>query len=142
LHHETILVVDDEKGDRGLMARLLRKQGYHVLLAGNYYEASRKAREARNRIRLLITDVALPGSDGFELAQSIGRLTNRILDVLFISGEAGSRILPYYGLPKTDAHFLRKPFSSAELLKRVAQLLHKGPRSPGAPLRWASRHVV
>src|SRR5690349_13910234 len=120
------------------MAHLLRRQGYHVLLASNYYEASRKAREARNRIRLLITDVALPGNDGFELAHSIARLTNRILDVLFVSGETGSRILPYYGLPKTDVHFLRKPFSSADLLTRVAQLLHRGAKRAGAPLRWAS----
>ena len=138
LHHETILVVDDEDEDRGLMAGLLRRQGYRVLLAGNFYEAFAKVSESLRRIRLLITDVALPGRDGFDLAESIARMTNGTLDVLFISGEAGSRSLPYHGIPKTDAHFLRKPFSKAELLKRVEQLLRRGPQSPGEPLRRAS----
>src|SRR5260370_42047551 len=115
LHHETILVVDDEAADRGLMAHLLRRQGYRVLLAGNYYEAFLKVSQSLRRIRLLITDVALPGRDGFEPAESIDRLPNRRLDVLFISGDAGSRSLPYHGLPKTDAHLPPKPFSTAEL---------------------------
>ena len=124
LRHETILVVDDEECDRNLMAHLLRRHGYHVLLAGNYYEACAKARTCVNAICLLITDVALPGSNGFELAQSMTALMGQNVDILFTSGEAGSRMLRYYGLLKTDAHFLPKPFSGDELVKRVAHLLH------------------
>ena len=120
---EMILIVDDERPDEALMAYILVTEGYRVLLASNYYEALQKAGEHRDSLRLLITDVTLPDHDGFQLAQSVSDLTGGEAGVLFVSGYTGSEALPYHGLSTRDSHFLPKPFSRADLLRRVRYLL-------------------
>jgi DNA-binding response OmpR family regulator len=107
----TILIVDDEFGDRDWMASVLRAEGFNVLPAASYPEALRKAMISSEPIRLLISDLALPDHDGIELARSLTELTESQPSVLFISGRTGSKILPYHGLSAKDAHFLVKPFS-------------------------------
>lgn len=119
----TILVVDDEFGDRDWMASVLAAEGFNVLVAASYPEALRKAMICNEPIRLLISDLALPGHDGIELAQSLAKLAENPPGVLFVSGKTGSKILPYHGLSTKDAHFLVKPFSPSALLNRVRNIL-------------------
>jgi len=119
----TILIVDDEFGDRDWMASVLAAEGFNVLVAASCPEALRKAMISSEPIRLLISDLALPGHDGIELARSLAKLTKNPPGVLFVSGRTGSKILPYHGLSTKDAHFLVKPFSRSELLNRVRHIL-------------------
>src|SRR5215469_10321551 len=53
---ETILLVDDEEADRGLMHDILRRQGYEVLEAMDYSSAWIVFKKHRERITLLVTD--------------------------------------------------------------------------------------
>jgi two-component system cell cycle sensor histidine kinase/response regulator CckA len=111
---ERILVVDDERVVRELLARMLREQGYEVAVAGS----AREARELRGPWDLLLTDVVMPEVDGVKLSKQIDAR-----HVLFISG------YDQEALVAGDAPFLQKPFSSDEL-SRAVRVLFDGDRVP------------
>jgi len=104
---ERILVVDDEKVVRELLARMLREQGYDVEVAGT----AREARMLDGPWDLLLTDVVMPETDGVKLSKQIDAR-----HVLFISG------YDQEALVAGDASFLQKPFSRDELAGAVRAL--------------------
>ena len=120
---ETILVVDDEPTDREMLRSILHRQDYHVIAASDARQAMKLAEKYSEEVNLLITDVSLPGTNGCELATAALRMLPD-LKILFVSGYTGAEIFRYYGIPFTDMHFLRKPFTSADLSNRVRQVLN------------------
>jgi CheY-like chemotaxis protein len=119
---ETLLLVEDEESARALIARGLRGLGYTVLEAANGAEALRVAPEPSDeKIDLLVTDVVMPRMSGKELAD---RLTARHPEtrVLFISGYPDD-VIARRGVLDAGIALLQKPFSSAELARRMRQLL-------------------
>jgi two-component system OmpR family response regulator len=115
---ETILVVDDEPMILELLTTILRTAGFAVLTASSGASALSIARLHRRDIRLLVTDVAMPGMDGATLARLLAEDTPD-LPVLYMSGtydgsqfERGER-----------SRFLAKPFSANDLLAEVKALM-------------------
>jgi DNA-binding response OmpR family regulator len=76
-------------------------------------------------VDLLITDLALPGKNGFQLAQALCQIRPK-LKVLFTSAQAGAELNRYYGIHQNDLNFLAKPFQSTELIARVIHCLESG----------------
>ena len=116
-----LLVVEDEDGVRRVVERILTGHGHEVLTAAHPDEALAIASQG-TPIDMLITDVVMPGMSGPQLA---ARLTEQQpgLPVLFISGYTDSP-----GELPRGAHLLRKPFTSAALLREVDA--NGGPTSP------------
>src|ERR1035438_3583488 len=123
--HNTILLIDDEASQRRLMSRVLEDAGYNVLEGADYDEALVIHNQYRGKIDVLITDISLPGSNGYQLARALLDMQPG-LSVIFISGLAGSELCRYYGMATTDVHFLEKPFNGTGLLRRVRQVLEVG----------------
>ena len=119
---QTVLVIDDEASDREMMSEKLRREGYRVLEANAYQDALRVFRR-NGEIDLIVSDVSLPGGNGCELAMAI-RKQKPDIRMLFVSGHVGAEVCRFYGLELSDLHFLRKPFSAADLLSRVRWILH------------------
>lgn len=117
----TVLVVDDEAGIRGLVRKILRREGYRVLEAASAEEALGAGRG--QRVDLLITDVMLPGMQGSELARKMYQANSR-LKVLYISGFTPDESVRSAAFPP-GAGFLSKPFTLAALLERVRAGLNK-----------------
>ena len=107
---ERILVVDDERVVRELLAQMLRDQGYDVSVAGS----AREARALESSWDLLVTDVVMPETDGVKLAQQIDAR-----HVLFISG------YDQEALVHADSFFLQKPFSHDDLARTVRTMLDR-----------------
>jgi DNA-binding response OmpR family regulator len=118
----TILVIDDEADQRGLMRTILRLEEYAVLEASDYAGALAVQARHPGEIDLLLIDVSLPGGNGYDLSQTLLAIEPH-LKVLFISGHAGAEVCRFFDMPVTDAHFLSKPFHPAELLQRVKSIL-------------------
>jgi DNA-binding NtrC family response regulator len=119
---EWVLVVDDEDGVRDFIERALSRLGYHVTAVSSGEDALERVRGYFSEpIDLLITDVVMPRMGGVELAgQLIAR--NPKLPVLYVFGYAAIRIVQ--GTPiDPSGNLLQKPFTSNELLDRVARLL-------------------
>ena len=67
----TILVVDDESRMRNLLQRLLERDGSHVLIARDGDEALQLIR--KEKIEIVISDMTVPGVNGFELLKIVKR---------------------------------------------------------------------
>ena len=68
----TVLAVDDEKDARDLIRQVLEQCGAQVLTAGNAEEAT--ALVERHRPQLLLSDIGMPGADGFDLLRRVRAL--------------------------------------------------------------------
>ena len=116
---QTLLVVDDQSPLRAIIARALVAAGYHVLEADEGAQALELIQSPENNVRLVISDIRMPGMDGYELAD---RLTMRPhpMPMIFISGYGQT------GISLPGSIFL-KPFSTQELLTEVRRLLAGAP---------------
>ncbi len=117
---ETILVVEDEAGIRGLIRRILSRQNYDVIEASNGRQALEIARERPGVIDMLLTDVVMPEMGGFDLAQELLKSRPKT-KVLFISGYTGLSGFDPSQLPP-GAGFLQKPFTLNALLAKVREV--------------------
>jgi len=81
----TILLVEDENLVREVTCEVLESEGYRVLKARDAAEAMEAFRQYKKIVRLLLTDVVLPGQNGCDLAQEM-RAIRPSLRTIFISG--------------------------------------------------------
>jgi CheY-like chemotaxis protein len=124
---ETVLLVEDEEGVRTLVRQVLRGRGYTVLEAGDGAQALRVTEMHLRPIHLLLTDVVMPGVGGRGLAARLAALHPGV-KVLFVSGYT-DHALVRLGVLEEQVHFLPKPFTPADLARKVHEVLD----SPG---RW------
>lgn len=121
---ETILLVEDEEILRTLCVRILEQLGYRALPAANGADAIAAAEEYGDRIDLLLTDVAMPGMNGSELAAQL-RLLHPETKVLFTSGYTDDVLSCREG-PVLGMSFLGKPYTPLALAKKVREVLDDG----------------
>jgi len=116
---ESILVVDDEPSLLALARDVLSQQGYKVLCGENGDVALSLLRN--NAVDLVISDVIMPGMNGYELADKI-RAEFPVMPILIVSGfDETSHVDDVDWDLRAGA--LAKPYSSRDLLERVRQLL-------------------
>jgi DNA-binding NtrC family response regulator len=118
---ETILLVEDNVPVRDFMCRTLKRGGYSVLEAQDTGHALTLAKNQRDPIHLLLSDIVMPGMNGPNLAQ------------LLLAHHPGMKVLYVSGFPHTvlagsasasaRVSFLAKPFRPATLLATVRQCL-------------------
>ena len=124
--HETILLVEDEPAILHMVRSLLEKRGYRVLAATRPLDALRLAKESKEQIDLLVTDVIMPEMDGRALFQQILPLQSDI-QCLFMSGHS-DQALAQRGILDESVHFIQKPFTMRDMEIRVQEILQA--RSP------------
>jgi PAS domain S-box-containing protein len=112
----TVLVVEDQYEVRQLACAILRDSGYDVLEAADGEEALCLARRHAGTIRLMLTDVIMPGINGKERAARMGPV-RPAMRVIFMSGYTDRVTI------EDNAVFLEKPFTAARLLQRVREVL-------------------
>lgn len=115
----TILLVEDEDAVRQFSSRALKLKGYDILEAPHGEAALKIMLESEKTpvIKLLITDVIMPGIDGPQLFLKL-RETFPTLKVLFVSGYTEEKL----NIPIDEAngiYFLPKPYSLADLSGKV-----------------------
>jgi DNA-binding response OmpR family regulator len=121
---ETVLVVEDEEAVRSLIRHVLERHGYRVLEAPDGEAAQSLFARDPAAIALLVTDIVMPRMSGVDLAR---RLVEQRpgLRILYLSGYTENSVASH-GLPRGTA-FLGKPFSPAELARRVREVLDVEP---------------
>ena len=118
---ETVLVVEDDKDLRTLMAQVLNKQGYKALEAGNGEEGLLLFDKYQQDINLIVTDIVMPRMSGFELTDLLMPLCPQ-MRVLYISGYPDDPSLAKRNL-SPDTNFMPKPFSLEDLAMKVRKIL-------------------
>ncbi|HET6180753.1 MAG TPA: PAS domain S-box protein [Candidatus Sulfotelmatobacter sp.] len=125
---ETILLVEDDPQLRQLSSSVLSHCGYKVLVSGGPEEGLAIGKANHNKIRLLITDVVLPGMNGRQLAEQIVQFSPETR-VLYISGYTNNAIV-HYGVLDKGLWFLPKPFTLSALIGKVREVLDASPEAP------------
>jgi PAS domain S-box-containing protein len=120
---ETILLAEDEAAVRHFTSAVLEAAGYRVVQAADSHEALSRFPGIREDVRLLVTDIVMPGGDGRELAAKL-RDSNPGLPVLFMSGYTDAAINAAELQERGDG-FLGKPFSPGQLVRSVREVLRR-----------------
>ncbi|MEZ5833784.1 MAG: response regulator transcription factor [Dongiaceae bacterium] len=115
-----ILVIDDDKRLRDLIARYLTEQGYRVTTA--IHAADARAKLAGITFDMLVVDIMMPGESGLELTQSLRESSLVPILLLTAMGESGDRIA---GLETGADDYLVKPFEPRELVLRISAILKR-----------------
>ncbi|MCX9155661.1 response regulator [Niveibacterium sp. 24ML] len=121
-----ILIVDDDREIRALLAAYLGRNECRVSLAGE----GRQMREvmAASRIDLVVLDLMMPGEDGLSLCRSLRGAGDRTPVIMLTArGEPVDRIL---GLEMGADDYLPKPFEPRELLARIRSVLRRAQSLP------------
>lgn len=122
---ETILVVEDEDAVRALVCKVLRKHGYAILDAVDGPAALQLLDSHHGPIHLVITDVAMPGMSGTELAERVRR-SRPEMPFLFMSGYAENELIRR-GVADGQMLLLEKPFAPGTMIRRVREALGCAP---------------
>jgi two-component system, cell cycle sensor histidine kinase and response regulator CckA len=117
---ELILVVDDETMIVETTKTTLETYNYRVLIASDGIDAIALYAQRKHDISAVIVDLMMPMMDGAQTIRILRRL-NPSVKIIAISGLEGNA--QQYNLNSLEV-FLPKPYTSRDLLERVAQILH------------------
>jgi DNA-binding response OmpR family regulator len=121
--HGTILLVEDETFLREVTCEILESTGYRVLKTRNAAEATSAFRQYKTIVKLLLTDVVLPGQNGRDLANDLRGVCPK-LRIIFISGYP-ENVVTRHGIQEDGMFYLPKPFSLQSLTRKVRQVLEQ-----------------
>jgi two-component system OmpR family response regulator len=124
-----ILVVDDDREIRTLLAEYLEKNGLRVSVARDGKEMRRAL--GRTRVDLVVLDVMMPGDDGLNLCRELRRNSQIAIIMLTARAEDVDRIV---GLELGADDYVPKPFNPRELLGRISAVLRRTANAPRDPL--------
>jgi twitching motility two-component system response regulator PilH len=115
-----ILLVDDSKTELFHLSDLLTKRGYTVRTAENGEEAMKRLAEAKPD--LILMDVVMPGTNGYQLTRSITR-DARYADVpVIMCTSKGLETDRVWGLRQGARDYVVKPVDADDLLAKIAAL--------------------
>lgn len=118
---ETILVIDDEPSILNIAGRILRRFGYHILLATNGEEAIELVQNYKDSIDLILLDYSMPGLTSDEACCRLIQLRPE-MKVIISSGYSMDESVQE--LLDAGAHgFLQKPYTINSLTVRVREVL-------------------
>jgi two-component system cell cycle sensor histidine kinase/response regulator CckA len=124
----TILLVEDEIALRGLMRRILERNGYRVLEAEHGAEALAQFETHDGAIDLVVSDIVMPTMGGREMAERLRAIMPQSR-LLFVSGFTDDEAMRQ-GVIVTDSAYLQKPFSPASLIAKIGEMLHEPAAEP------------
>ena len=125
-----ILVVDDHREIRDLLAKYLSKHGFRVSVAEGGQAMKRTA--AASAIDLVVLDLMMPGEDGLALCRDLRATTDLPVIMLTAMAEETDRVI---GLEMGADDYLTKPFNPRELLARIKAVLRRTNSLPQARAR-------
>ncbi|MEB3886759.1 response regulator transcription factor [Lyngbya sp. CCY1209] len=130
----TLLVVDDDLGTRLSISDYLEMSGYLVISAENGQEALKLVE--KHQPHLIVTDIAMPEMDGFELVKQVrSQPAFRLLPVIFLTAHTSTQER-IRGYQLGCDNYLPKPFELEELGVVIRSLLE---RSQLIEAEWRTR---
>ncbi len=121
-HVDHVLIVDDDREIRDLVAGYLKKNGLRVTVAADG-RRMRAFLEA-DRVDLIVLDIMLPGDDGLVLCRALRAGRHKATPILMLTARSDEtdRIV---GLEMGADDYLVKPFAARELLARINAVLRR-----------------
>ncbi|MDA8132958.1 MAG: response regulator transcription factor [Elusimicrobia bacterium] len=122
---QKILIIDDDAHLRESLAEVLDLEGFSTLEAGNAKSGIASAK--KNKPEVVIMDIQLPDSSGFQICQELRKFSKDFILIMmtgrFLSAEEKTQ-----GLSLGADEYITKPFDIQELSIRIRQLLTRRAR--------------
>jgi twitching motility two-component system response regulator PilH len=115
-----ILIVDDSPTDRQFLLEALSKAGYQCVMAENGDDAIAKSRSERPD--LILMDVVMPGTSGFQATRSISREEATKHIPIIMCTTKNQETDKIWGLRQGARDYLTKPIDAKALLAKIAAL--------------------
>ena len=131
---ETILVVDDDAKALKIVAAILKRANFRVLLANSGPDALKVAKKTDGKIDLLLSDVDMPQMSGPDLGERLKKTRLDLHVMLMSGGSKGNLLVLNYGWA-----FIQKPFVAVKLVQMVTDVLHSPDRSQPGGQEFDSR---
>ena len=125
-----ILIVEDDTNINNMICEVLKKQGYECIQAFSGTEGLLYVKQ--EELLLVLLDLMLPGSDGFEICKAIREAKD--IPILMVSAKKED-LDKVYGLGMGADDYMTKPFSPSELVARVKAHLQRYERLVGSGIR-------
>ena len=122
-----VLIVDDERAIRELIAKYCQLEGYTYGEAGDGLEAIEKAKQGGYDI--IVMDVMMPELDGFSAVREIRKFSNIPVIMLSARTETYDKI---HGFEIGADDYISKPFSPKELMLRINAVMSRSAAQPVA----------
>lgn|GEM_PF-4294315 len=119
-----VLVVDDDDAVRELMAELLTRAGFEVLVARNGGEALERMRAEAELISAVVLDLDMPELDGAETLAAIRKIRDAV-PVVIVTGYDDGEIKERLG-SQAISGLVRKPFDEHVLSATIEDAIHRG----------------
>ncbi|MBI5268303.1 MAG: response regulator [Burkholderiales bacterium] len=117
---QNILLVDDSKTELHLLSDMLSKQGYSVRTAENGEEAMRRLSEAKPD--LILMDVVMPGTNGFQLTRAITRDPRFAGVPVIMCTSKNQETDKVWGMRQGARDYVVKPVDANDLLAKIKAL--------------------
>ena len=115
-----ILLVDDSKTELHYLSELLTKRGYSVATAESGEEAMRRLEERKPD--LILMDVVMPGTNGFQLTRTITRDARYSSIPVIMCTSKNQETDRVWGLRQGARDYIVKPVDAAELVSKIEAL--------------------
>ena len=120
----TVMVVDDVDVMRDVLARLLKREGYHTLTAGSGHEAldvlEHSTRPGHEPPDLILLDVKMPDIDGLDLLERLhGDLRWKNVPVIMLTAVSDTHPVHRAEQLGAKAYLVKAAFSVAEMMNHV-----------------------
>jgi two-component system, cell cycle sensor histidine kinase and response regulator CckA len=120
-----VLLAEDNESVRHMQRMILKSAGYDVFEAADGKSAVELFHENTDLIDIVVLDVVMPGMDGKVAYDQIKKMKPEI-KILLVSGHTGD-IISSKGIDQDRVDFLAKPFSPAQLLKKIRDIMQRQP---------------
>ncbi|WP_025114125.1 response regulator transcription factor [Lysinibacillus fusiformis] len=120
MNKERILIVDDEKEIRNLIAIYLKNEGYQVLEACDGEEGLQLLK--KQEVHLIVLDLMMPNVDGMEMCMKVREIAEMPIIMLTAKSQDMDKIM---GLTIGADDYVTKPFNPLELVARIKSQLRR-----------------
>lgn len=117
---ETILIVDDEKEIRNLIAIYLKNEGYDIIEASDGEEGLNLLK--KHKVHLIVLDIMMPNVDGIEMCMKVREIAEMPIIMLSAKSQDMDKIV---GLSIGADDYVTKPFNPLELIARIKSQLRR-----------------
>ena len=121
----TVLAIDDNPGVLETLAKMLKQEGFNVLVAMSGKNGIELYRSAKDEIKVIVLDMIMPEMGGFEAFNSIRQLNPEAKFVLSSGYSLSEEVVQMLSLGGVE--FLQKPFSPEEMLRKINLVISKTP---------------
>ena len=128
-----MLIADDNKQISSILSNFARKEGFEPVVALDGEEALRLFDEHEPDIAMVLLDVMMPGTDGFEFCKQIRNMVD--CPILFLTAKTLEEDI-LFGLGIGADDYITKPFRIQELRARVAAHLRREKREHHSTLSF------